>query len=380
MNKYSFADGQQVYIAEDTGEVVQYTTTSSRLFAYLGAIPHWLYFTPLRVNGKVWSQVVIWSSGLATIAALLGLIVGLWMYSPSKKYRHEGAATSIPYTGQKRLHMQLGLFFGILACTWAFSGMLSTDPFPLSEGPVAGQAKGQGKGKGKAATPAARIQNALTGGRFQLAQYDAKHPAEALKQLDMSFGAAGNSAQEAFQAKQLEFISFAGEPVFLASNGSGQTRIVPMEGAPAADFGEERIINLVSQAAQAENISELRLMTQYDRYYLDRSHKAPLPVVYVKLKDEAQSRLYIDPKTGRTVARYNNSTAAWVERWMYHGLHSFNFPWLYNYRPAWDIVVLTLMGVCTWLCVTSLILAWRVVRGKIRGSAPVVREASLSGS
>ena len=34
--------------AARTAEVVQYTTTSSRFWAYLGAIPHWLYFTPLR--------------------------------------------------------------------------------------------------------------------------------------------------------------------------------------------------------------------------------------------------------------------------------------------------------------------------------------------
>ena len=32
-------------------EVVQYTTTGSRLGAYVGAIPHWFYFTPLRENG-----------------------------------------------------------------------------------------------------------------------------------------------------------------------------------------------------------------------------------------------------------------------------------------------------------------------------------------
>ena len=54
-----------------------------------------------------------------------------------------------------------------------------------------------------------------------------------------------------------------------------------------------------------------------------------------------------------------------MERWLYHGLHSFDFPWLYNYRPAWDIVVITFMVGGTALCVTSLILAWRVVGRKL---------------
>ena len=46
---------------------------------------------------------------------------------------------------------------------------------------------------------------------------------------------------------------------------------------------------------------------------------------------------------------------------MYHALHSLDFPWLYNYRPLWDIVVITFMLGGTALCVTSLVLAWRVL-------------------
>ena len=83
--KYSWPNGDHVYVSDSTGQVVQYTTRTSRFFAYLGPIPHWLYFTPLRTNGPLWSKVVIWSSGIATIAALMGLVVGLIMYSPSRK-------------------------------------------------------------------------------------------------------------------------------------------------------------------------------------------------------------------------------------------------------------------------------------------------------
>jgi hypothetical protein len=50
-----------------------------------------------------------------------------------------------------------------------------------------------------------------------------------------------------------------------------------------------------------------------------------------------------------------------MSRWLYHGLHSLDAPWLYTHRPAWDIVVITFMLGGTALGVTSLILAWRVV-------------------
>ena len=60
-----------------------------------------------------------------------------------------------------------------------------------------------------------------------------------------------------------------------------------------------------------------------------------------------------------------------MSRWLYHGLHSLDFPWLYNYRPLWDIVVITFMVGGTALCVTSLILAWRVI-GRLLGILPAL--------
>src|SRR5579863_9988408 len=81
--KYSWPDGEEVYVSPVTARVEQYTTRASRAWAYLGAIPHWLYFTPLRKNGAAWSRVVIWCSGIATGAAILGLIVGVWIAAPA---------------------------------------------------------------------------------------------------------------------------------------------------------------------------------------------------------------------------------------------------------------------------------------------------------
>jgi hypothetical protein len=327
--KYSWPNGDQVYISENTGEVVQFTTRSSRLFAELGPIPHWLYYTPLRKNGPLWSKVVIWSSGIATAAALMGLIVGLMMYSPSRRI-------SIPYKGQKRLHHILGLFFGIVACTWAFSGMLSMEPFPLSSGrPQVGRS----------------IAAVLRGKRPQLSQYAAKHPREALAQLG-----------PAFQVKELELSSFASEAVYIATGARGEKRVIRMRGEPLESFNTGRVLNVLNSVA---SVAEARLITQYDAYYLDRSGQRPLPVLFVQLNDAVHSRYYIDPKTAQVVGSYRSSAQSWVNRWLYHGLHSINFPWLYNYRPAWDIVVLTLMLGGTSLCVTSVIIGFQLVRRKL---------------
>ena len=351
--KYSWPNGEQVYVSQATGEVVQYTTTASRIGAYLGPIPHWFYFTPLRKHGPEWSRVVIWSSGIGTISAILGVVIGIWMYSPSRKYRYAGAPTSIPYRGQKRWHTVFGLIFGIATVTYAFSGMLSMDPFPSFNDRVQ-QRRGGGD---------TNLFLALRGD-LEPASFDAKHPRQALEQLG------------SLPVKELELTSFGGNAFYLARLTDGDTRVVPMAGGPQTGFDQKEIVRIVSAAAEGRITT--RVLNQYDRYYLDRTHRLPLPVVLAETTSDDATRYYIDPRTARIVQTYNSSN--WVNRWLYNGLHSLNFPWLYNYRPLWDIVVITLMLGGTALCVTSLVLAWRVMGRKLARvlNAKTAGEATLS--
>ena len=274
LDKYSWPDGQAVYVSEVTGEVVQATTSASRLGAYFGAIPHWLYFTPLRENGLLWSRVVIWTSGIGAVTALLGLLVGVWMYLPSKR---------IPYTGQKRWHVFLGLIFGFFACTWAFSGMLSMDPFPFSAGPqeIGG-----------------RIDHALPQ-RGDLRLW--------IKPWRMPF------------REPRKWISSSSRPIL------------------------RRIFSAVRDAVRPDTVSEFRTSDRIRGVlHLDRHHRHPLAgAVRARPTDAGESMFYIDPKTARIVDAYD-SASRW-NRWLYHGLHSLDLPWLYAHRPAWDIVILALL-------------------------------------
>jgi hypothetical protein len=327
--KYSWPNGEQAYVAQASAEVVQYTTTRSRIGAYLGPIPHWLYFTPLRVHQQAWSRVVIWTSGIGTIATILGIVVGVWMYSPSKRYRLAGSPASLPYRGQKRWHAVLGLIVGVTAATWAFSGMLSMDPF------------------GDRGRPAPLR---LISSDVQLAAFATKHPRAALEQI-------GD-----LDVKELEFASLEGEPLYLATLARGDSRVIPVDGEPRSEFDQQRLAALVTAATQARGVAEIATIDQYDRYYLDRRRIRPLPVMVARLNDADHTRYYIDPKTARVVGSYN--ARAWTTRWLYHGLHSLDFPWLYNHRPAWDLVVIALMLAGTALSVTSIVLAWRVVTSR----------------
>jgi len=340
--KYSWPNGEEIYVSQTTGEVVQETTRKSRLGAYCGAIPHWLYFAALRRHAELWSQVVIWLSGAGAATSLLGLSAGIWLYSPFKRYRFLNGSSSIPYTGPKRWHVILGLSFGVVTCTWVFSGFLSMDPFSWLAG-----------------RDCPDLDEALHGLRLDITKFADKDPRQAIAE-----------AGTEMRVKELEFGSFDGSALYFAVETSRHSRIVPMHGSSREVLDTGRIVDAVKRAVSPAAVGETRLVNDYEVYYLNRYKQQPLPVLYFRLNDASRSVYYIDPRTGKVVQSYG-TRARW-NRWLYHGLHSMDLPWLYARRPAWDIFVIILLLGGTALSITSLAMAWKAVRRTItaRGTAP----------
>jgi hypothetical protein len=336
--KYSWPSGEEVYVSHGSGDVVQFTTTSSRMHAYFGAIPHWLYFPPLRRRVALWKGVIIVFAGAGTLAALLGLIIGLSTLSPSRRYRRGGVRAALPYRGQKRWHAIVGLTVGVAAVTWAFSGMLSVDPFSLN----ARQEGGRGRGD---VTAALR-------GRLDLDAFQPKPPRQALAELS------------GLEVRELELAMVGGEPVYIATLRDGATRVVPMVGAPRPGFDRDTLIGLIGRAVPRPFLTGVSVLDHYDAYYLDRIDRLPIPVLLVRLNDALHTRYYVDLATARILRTY--SARGWANRWLYHALHSLDFPWLYAHRPLWDIVVVSSMLAGTALSITSILLAWRVMGRQLR--------------
>jgi len=67
--------------------------------------------------------------------------------------------------------------------------------------------------------------------------------------------------------------------------------------------------------------------------------------------------LFVDPTRGAVVQRSESITR--LRRWLYQGLHSLDFPFLYYKRPLWDIVVIVLSLGGLALSVTTLTPALR---------------------
>jgi hypothetical protein len=70
--------GTEIYVSRVDGKVVQKTTRMQRFWNWLGAVPHWLYFTALRQHAELWSQTVIWTSTVGCFLTGFGLYLGIW--------------------------------------------------------------------------------------------------------------------------------------------------------------------------------------------------------------------------------------------------------------------------------------------------------------
>jgi hypothetical protein len=312
-------DDTVVYVSDRTGEVEMKATARERRWAYAGPVLHWLYFTPLRRHTGAWTQMIIWLSIAGCVMCMSGLAWGITV------------ARRSPYAGIMRWHHYAGLIFGATTCTWIFSGLLSMDPWDWHPA--------------TAATFEQR--DAVAGGPLRL---------DALT-VEATRSAVATLASSA-DVKATEVVQFQHQ-VFLASSD----RLVAVGARhqqALAEFDDRRLTAAAAAALPGAPIADATRLSAYDSYYYDRDNALPLPVLRVRFADPLRTWLYLDPRRGAIVRKEERLSR--VNRWLYHGLHSLDFPILYARRPLWDVVMiaLSLGGLAS--AITSIVPAWRRVR------------------
>jgi hypothetical protein len=235
-----------------------------------------------------------------------------------------------------RWHYVSGIVFGVFTLTFSFSGLVSMEPWEWTNAPGLELPR-----------------DVLSGGPLDLSRFATHHPA----QWDEILGGRA--------AKEVEFARMLDEPYFIVRRGAVERdrqdrerlhQPYPIRHARIEDdrllvsantfllrrdlFDEPALLQRIKAAAPDARIVESQLLTDYDSYYYSRVGQIPLPALRIKFDDPAQTWVYVDPSLSQVVTAINR----WgrVERWVYHGLHSLDFPYLYNSRPSWDIVMLML--------------------------------------
>ncbi len=144
MHKIAIDDAArtELYVSERLAEVVVQTTRGTRALAWISAIPHWLYFAPLRLNDGLWRQAILWTSGLGVVSALAGLLLAI-------------TQLRVRYAGLFWWHYLTGAIVGAFTLAWVFSGLLSMEPWYWASGDSA----------------ASEIRQALSGGPLDVSAF-----------------------------------------------------------------------------------------------------------------------------------------------------------------------------------------------------------------
>lgn len=317
--KASFADerGTQLYVSGTNGEVVQDTSSHERFWNWLGAVPHWLYFTAFREIQPLWYNFVVYASVLGVFLTVSGMYVGLRMYGRGKR--------KSPFRGLALWHHWTGLIFGVLTLTWVASGLFSMNPWGWFESDGPGQEV-----------------RALAGRSATREDVAALYQAVAAK------------PQTGVVAAELSMQAGKAWAILARADGTRLRATLP-DLLPAPLTGQElrRLAGLARPGAQ---ILSQELIAAPDAYHYSHHNDVVLPAWRLIYTGEDQTRFYFDPRTGELINFADAPTRSF--RWWHLGLHRFDFPILRE-RPVWDLVVVPLMLGVSLLCLIGLWLGMR---------------------
>jgi len=321
LHKFTFPDqqGTQLYLSSRTGEIVQYTTSDSRLWGVLGAVIHWTYPTLLRKHLDAWSQVVIWLSVIGTLLTLSGLYVGL------KRLRRYRNGRLSPYRGWFWLHHMSGLIFGLLMLTWVVSGLLSMRPAGLFRGDSGVAEKVN-----------------LRGGDI------------AWQQVPELLAALGRSPLPEESVRLHWYLNGAEVNLLLTQSDGSRRRLDPATLQPNR-LTTDVMAGLAKQMLADGSIASQQLLQQEDAYYYQHKKARELPVY--RVIDGAGSHYYLSVLSGRLLQKIDQERQ-WF-RWLFNGLHSGDFTPLFRQRPFWDSFMLVLLTGVSLLAASGSLIGYR---------------------
>lgn len=333
--KYTMADpmNTEVYVSGVTGEIVQETNGTSRIAAYFGAIPHWVYLKQLRLHLPVWKNTVITLSGMGVLMCLSGMIIGIRDMVRVRRRRKNGFS---PYKKHwLKWHHLLGLTFGCICFTYVLSGMMSLYDVP------------QWIAKGEAAS----IKNKS---QIRRAEGFALQPENVLAQFH--------------DVVKLEWLTVGEKHYYKLTDTQARIFAVSADGntlpVVVHRFGASELSKAYSEFI-GTNTYQINLQTAYDNYYRpSKKRKLPLPVYRIDVKDEAATSIYISPVTGEIQNLQTQNSR--VQRWVYQFLHSFDSLWFINHPSIRLLLEVLLLLGGTALSVTGLVLSTKKMIGIIQ--------------
>lgn len=296
--KYTFADedAHELYIGSKSGDALQFTSHEQRVWAWLGPIPHWVYFAWLRSDQELWSTTIIWISGIGCIMVISGIWTGLVVWNRTRKKK--GSRFS-PYKKKwYHWHYVTGFVFGLFCLTYVFSGMMSLADVPtfISEPQLSFK-------------PQRELESAPADSF--LLDYR-KALAASPEAVSIEWKHIGNIPYYVVKDKKGNMVSYDARDTTVAVLNLSENDIL----TAVKDVYKKNGVEASAATAELQDYQELY-------YRVHSKGTSILPVVKVTMNDADEGVFYINPSNG--VVRYVDSTSRWGY-WMYPALHKLRLP------------------------------------------------------
>ena len=314
-----------IYVSARTGEVLQRTRFTERAWNWVGAVMHWIYFTPLRQSWSAWNQVVWWVS----LAALTSVAAGTWLGVVRMiANRAAGRAGFSPFRGWMRWHHLIGLFASVIVVTWMLSGWLSMD-----------------HGRIFSMGHATEVQELRLSG---------------MRVGDVAHGVTLESLRKLAPASEIAFNAI-NDQGFLTAYESGD--------------GTRRVVFLNDAADVLDHIPDALLLEGVKRVWPNATPVVPQAgadglyrhaesvgedVAGFVATDGATVRAYVDRLTGRILVVMDVSRRGYA--WIYYGLHTLQFPGLIEHPAVRTGLVLVLLALGFLSSATGVVLSVKRLR------------------
>lgn len=320
------AQGTQLYVSSRTGEVALDTTRSERVWNWFGAVPHWIYPTPLRARAELWRDVVLWVSGIAILNAAAGLAAGIVRLRLRRRYP-TGAAT--PYRGLAAWHHLGGLAGGVSLLAFIVSGWLSVNPNRWFSPP----------------SPTREMLERYAG-------TPARFPFDPVRLR----AAAGPDAV------QVRFAAIGGRPQAVILRRDGRVERCCAGGDEADTAFAASILAAARRLLPNASLVRAETLVREDSYWYAHHRELPLPIIRAVFDDADATWFHIDPRSGEVLNRLDRSGR--LNRWLFNGLHTLDLGPLLRHPPARDLALWLLSASGLLVSVSGTVMGWKRLRGR----------------
>ena len=313
-----------LYVSARTGEVLQKTEYSERVWNYFGAVIHWIYPTVIRKDWALWDQLVWWVSLFGILGVIAGMILGIKHSVAGWKRGSKGLAS--PFSGWLAWHHKIGFVFGVFALLWIFSGWLSMDHGRLFSTPA----------------PSDKQEADVRGISLTTALSQASHE-DLTKFLD---------------TREFEISALAGQALLIAKNDhASELSLIGMDLIPDQQYLIPAVQSAVSHAWPSITIKDSYMVAADDVYGHLREGSLPESTLRVVLDDVDETWVHVNLDDGRIISVMDRSRRMY--RWLFNGIHSLDVPGLADKRPLWDVLMVLFMIAGFMFSITGVVIAYR---------------------